>query len=138
MKEIKFRGFNKYKEQYVYGSFYKEEGDCFIISRLYDNCYVENDMLISEQLSNVVGYKVIPESVGQYTGQEDKDGNEIYCGDIIYDTDNKFYTEIIFKNGCYCYEHDELTWYAYNWHIEVIKVVGTIYGTIYQNLELIK
>jgi uncharacterized phage protein (TIGR01671 family) len=79
-------------------------------------------------------------SVGQYTGLKDKDGVEIYEGDIIVGTYKDMGTDtglVVFKGCGFKVEipnvgDDELVdWERYSDSIEVI-------GNIYENPELLK
>lgn len=80
---------------------------------------------------------VIPETVGQFTGVLDKNGKEIYEGDILFigeDEETKIYNEVGMKDGCFGYireNNGELLPFCN------CNVTEEIAGNIYDNPELI-
>ena len=76
--------------------------------------------------------KVVPETVGQYTGFDDKNGKKVFEGDILK-------AEIWWEQGG-CYPHTETRFIEatfpnmYKNHFEKFEVVGNIYD----NPELLR
>lgn len=118
MKNIKFRGQKDYCKEWTYGN---------LIQFTWADFIVKFGSFEDRQ-------RVIPETVGQFTGLTDKNGREIYEGDIVqYEKVRNDWGKIIITiekfeieyNDCANYNQDEAS------KLEII-------GNIHDNPELIK
>ena len=142
MRDIKFRAKRSDDGAWVYGD----------LTHVQKICSVEEKNKTGKSTIPVVrvaGYDVDEESIGQFTGLLDKNGKEIYEGDIVRFDDtpyiahgNKYEGNVMMYRGAYCVRYNE------NWCDEYFfaplfadyfadrKTV--ILGNVYDNKDLLK
>ena len=139
-REIKFRGQRVDTKELVYGYYYCFEKKHYI--------HVVEQFTGGASLSCV---EVIPETVGQYTGLNDKNSKEIYEGDIVsfdcyaYDEPENTYTgEVVYSNGnaCFCLNGESESGKCE--YVPLCEIGGSyitfveVLGNIYDNPELLQ
>ena len=119
MREIKFRGKRKGEpNEWLFGDLNQIDGHVFIFPRK-----------IGSFTNSYDYYEVIPETVGEFTGLEDKWGKEIFEGDIIDYGCNRFKpVEFIGSTFCICK----------NTAMPTLITLFPIVGNIHDNPELLK
>ena len=140
-REILFRGKLEYNGKWIYGDLLQyENGDVAIFGEKLSSFGCECTEMSKRD-------RVIPDTIGQYTGLKDKDGREIYEGDILQyigkrrDNMNKVYRrKVVFHEGMFALLSKELSAYsALNYHcMEDGRSAWSVIGNIHDNPELIK
>ena len=150
MREIKFRGFHAnengntvitvngkdYKGEWVYGclltGFFLRGGQDIPYIMTADG--TDYDCFEDIQEGNGI-YEVLPETVSQYTGLPDKNGKEIYEGDILNEDGYLFTVTFDKKWAKFKLKHDEKAFQFPEWNRGVLM---EIIGNIFDNPELLE
>ncbi|WP_367386966.1 YopX family protein [Bacillus vallismortis] len=87
MREIKFRAWDENSQEMIYEVGITPEGIPYSIPENAEGCDQFNYFLTCHKM--------------QYTGLKDKNGREIYEGDIVVDGRENS-AEVVFDDGCFC------------------------------------
>jgi len=141
MRAIKFKGFSKELDKWLYGCLIQGNNKFYISKQGYLGFYACFGIYV-----NILGFEehkdiseVEPKSIGQYTGVKDKYSIEIYEGDILSLKTN--YDDIIvgfveFKRGAFCLNSED---FGYDGEfISNLDAEFEIIGNIFKNPELLK
>ena len=123
MRQILFRGFNRKNNVWLHGFYLQNRKAHFVCP---------DEFAIGKTWED---YEVDPETLGQYTGLKDKNGKEIYEGDIMRNDEGHVCEVVWDELSCgfrqYDYEDELMPNIIENEFDEVI-------GNIHDNPELLK
>lgn len=125
MRTIKFRGKKLENGEWLYGDLVQDDRDC---------CYIYPNNCGGLYANNKVG----TDTIGQFIGLLDKNGREIYEGDIV--KCDKFVYEVVFEEKRFasyglCRKGDMfMHYFGEAMESQQCEVIGNIYD----NLELLK
>lgn len=120
MREILFRGIRYDNQEWIYGyltSQFKKHTEGEMLSYIKGNEFGTGEHLVKT------------ETVGQYTGLKDKNGNKIFEGDICLYGDSIGVVEFDEDDGMFTFTFDITTCTNFGiiWSSE-LEIIGNVYG----------
>ena len=139
MREIKFRGKRLDNGEWESGDLLENQGRNFIYHATSESTIEDND----DGRIVVVAVEVDPATIGQYTELKDKNGSDIWEGDIVMaESRDEEYDNllvglpflIMFSYGEFCIAEDEESPWGSISNLDILEVIGNIHD----NPELLK
>lgn len=130
MREIIFRAKRADNGAWVYGDLTHVQKIC--------TAEAQRNGRRSEPVVRVANYNVDEETIGQYTGLKDRNGDEIYEGDILCFRDTKgvsYRFEVVYEDGAFCFSHYRERAFTELRHHNLSKYI--VNGNIHDNPELL-
>ncbi len=131
-REIKFRGKRLTDGKWIYGDFFRNRELAFIAA----------DSIVDNPLASWRDYNVNPDTVGQFTGLYDAEGEEIYEGDVILEDKDPTMLEIVFRDGIFFASigntHGENPFMNCALRVILDRRKTHVIGNIHDNPELLK
>ena len=131
IENIKFRGKRTDDGAWVYG-------DLTHVQRICTKEQTEKSGRRTEPAVRIANYNVDEQTIGQYTGLKDKDGREIYEGDMLCYRDEKgiaYRFGVIFIDGAFCFSHYGAKTFTELRYHDISKY--TVESNIHDNPELL-
>lgn len=95
MREILFKAKRKDNGEWIEGYYYK---------RIQGSKVVDAIEKYNGNIESIEYYEIDPETICQFTGLLDKNGNKIWEHDICSTDLKRPYSIVVFRNGCFMYE----------------------------------
>ena len=142
-RTAKFRGYSKELKAWIYGAYFYNRNEL-------DEDFIINNAVGLDKVEHFTGVRVENKSVGEFTGLKDKNGKEIYEGDILERSESlemdgkplnmkgvKRYSKVIFKDGRWQLKAGKRS-RGKNLFGGVVRQFGLcVVGDIYNNPELL-
>jgi len=141
MREIKFRAWDKEKNKMIYSdetyprSVYKFDFEILKDYKFTLNKMTDRFNVVDEEGDDyyIETYSPVDADIMQYTGLKDKNGKEIYEGDILLCCELEINGTVFFNEGCFRVQWENCIEDLYE-NCDVYEVIGNIY----ENPELLK
>lgn len=133
MRIIKFRGKRIDNGKWIYGYLLRNiNGDCAI--------QIELNKINKGWWKSVCVIPVIPETVGQFTEFQDKNGKDVYEWDLLKSPSKEIkYFKVLFNNGSFELYHNFGRWGLLSRLYELNELIEPeVFGNIHENPGLLK